>query len=188
MERGFVSFEMMFDYGGAGQGVGGICTYNPSTDMYGDCTGYLVQNVCKTVGVDRLEDLKGKHCRVTGTNSKVHSIQHLLKDGKEFSFISGLLAFIECSEAERNREPKTPYRVEVHEFAKAMEAKLAEHDCDRGDSWKRAGSDRLLKGLGAEVAELKQELSRGTVCLENVRGEAADVANFAMMIFDNHDK
>jgi len=77
----------------------------------------------------------------------------------------------------------------VDAFADEMEAKLAENRY-KGDreGWAKMRSGWLLKRLRAEVDELSQACRRNRgaspLANERVRREAADVANFAMMIAD----
>lgn len=69
--------------------------------------------------------------------------------------------------------------VEVKAFAVAMEAKLRANDHKGG--WKQSPVTYLFSRLEEEVAELKKAVVNG-----GTLGEAADVANFAMMIADTH--
>lgn len=73
-------------------------------------------------------------------------------------------------------------------FAEQMEKKLAEHD--DSDSYGGCSDDWLLKRLREEAQELEDVLPGGKVPMSKTRSEeiiseAADVANFAMMIADN---
>lgn len=80
-------------------------------------------------------------------------------------------------------------RPAVERFAEAMEAVLRTHD-DR--TWDREPTARLLRRLHEEVAELDSAFTSpvGLVPSEmqawrnDIRHEAVDVANFAMMIYD----
>lgn len=74
----------------------------------------------------------------------------------------------------------TELRPEVLAFAIAMERKLRMRDAARATSWKNAEIDYLLDRLNDEVAELHGAVVDGA----HVLGEAADVANFAMMVAD----
>ena len=85
-------------------------------------------------------------------------------------------------------------RREVRWFARQMEAKLQKHD-DRG-GWDSCSADYLLRRIADERGELGRQLRKlarkiakgGTVTRAEgaeVIAEAADVANFAMMIADN---
>jgi NTP pyrophosphatase (non-canonical NTP hydrolase) len=87
-------------------------------------------------------------------------------------------------------------RPEVMAFAKVMEAKLRENDHKGG--WKGCDVGRLLGYLREETDELAKELGNTTPCgcreagchhtpwrnPQRVAREAADIANFAMMIAD----
>ncbi len=68
----------------------------------------------------------------------------------------------------------------VREFAAGMEAKLRMND--HKPHWGTCSLECLRARLGQEVAELDGALEEGDPRL--IRGEAVDVANFAMMIAD----
>lgn len=69
----------------------------------------------------------------------------------------------------------------IRHFAEKMEFKLRENDHKGG--WKNCDAASLVKRLREETDELEVALEKGTV--EEICREAADVGNFAMMIFDN---
>lgn len=71
-------------------------------------------------------------------------------------------------------------RPEVMAFARLMESKLRKHDGDRGQSWKTTPPGQLLRALDRERVELIDATNNAG----DIRGEAADVANFAMMVAD----
>lgn len=93
-------------------------------------------------------------------------------------------------------------RPEVKWFALLMEETLRKHDESKGgvDGWRKCGGDWLYERLLAEAQELENELNPTSKCncreagcphtpwinLEGIVAEAVDVANFAMMIADNH--
>ena len=72
----------------------------------------------------------------------------------------------------------TAPRKTVQWFARQMEAKLRENDHKGG--WDDCELGWLLRRLGQEVGELRRALKKE----KHVVREAADVANFAMMIAD----
>lgn len=79
--------------------------------------------------------------------------------------------------------PTWPY---VLAFARLMEAKLAKnrHKGDRS-GWIKNEPDRLAERLLEELEELETEIGNGMNYVPSrVASEAADVANFAMMIAD----
>jgi NTP pyrophosphatase (non-canonical NTP hydrolase) len=90
--------------------------------------------------------------------------------------------------------PTWPY---VLAFAKRMEAKLEKnrHKGDRS-GWLLDEADELLERLREELCELDDAMVEAVVRMheplnarwiaENVANEAADVANFAMMLADWH--
>lgn len=76
----------------------------------------------------------------------------------------------------------TTLRHEVQVFAAAMERKLRENDYKGG--WRHMAPKWLLKRLRQEVKELERRLAEKTAKPKEIASEAADVANFAMMIAD----
>lgn len=78
------------------------------------------------------------------------------------------------------RQENASIRREILDFARQMELKMREHDADRGDSYKVSAIGNLMFALDKEVHELRHALfgSKGEAAIK----EAADVANFAMMI------
>lgn len=70
----------------------------------------------------------------------------------------------------------------VREFAHIMEEVLQENDHKGG--WDKMSIMQLTNRLDEEVLELFVELSKDTIDAAKVRNEAADVANFAMFIYD----
>jgi hypothetical protein len=77
------------------------------------------------------------------------------------------------------RAGETTIRPEVMAFAVLMETKLYMNDHKGG--WRNDTPEALLERLYEEVDELKEALLVKSVRIAN---EAADVANFAMMIAD----
>ena len=73
------------------------------------------------------------------------------------------------------------WRPEVVAFADAMEARLRANDHKGG--WQRCSIDWLLARLIQEAGELAEEVI-AEITEKGVLYEAADVANFAMMIAD----
>jgi NTP pyrophosphatase (non-canonical NTP hydrolase) len=81
--------------------------------------------------------------------------------------------------------PATRWRPEVQAFADAMEAKLRKHDATRGPTgWRTDNSLDLIARLREEVHEFLGALNPAAPPQADVLGEAADVANFAMMLAD----
>ena len=87
-------------------------------------------------------------------------------------------------------------RPQVMAFAHLMECNLRKHDADRGPhGWQDDGAEALVERLEDEATELDRAIQeamqvagKGSArsCLDvlAVAKEAADVANFAMMIAD----
>lgn len=79
-------------------------------------------------------------------------------------------------------------RKSVMRFAEEMERQLREHD-DRG-GWEdgQCTPEWLLERLKDEIIELEEAMEEPENRIVNVTHESADVANFAMMIFDVEKK
>lgn len=74
-------------------------------------------------------------------------------------------------------------RPEVRKFAERMELKLRKHDTDRGvTGWQSESTEYLMNQILEEYHELIVAIGSGN--LYSVCDEAADVANFAMMVAD----
>jgi len=90
----------------------------------------------------------------------------------------------------------TGIRPTVLKFAVAMERKLVENDHKGG--WKDCTNVYLFRRLKTETKELKEQIKiykkesqkpgeyTGLTSMMEIKKEAADVANFAMMIADNN--
>ena len=84
----------------------------------------------------------------------------------------------------------------VLEFAKLMQYKLDKNKFkeskmmnlgNEGRTWHQCSTDWLLTRIYDELVELNDALNEGKSNVE-IQKECADVANFAMMIFDNLSK
>ena len=73
------------------------------------------------------------------------------------------------------------WRPAVIAFANALEAKLKVNDYKGG--WADCSNEYLMDRLEGEVRELNFAVDRQTA--ERIRAECVDVANYAMMVFDN---
>ena len=79
-------------------------------------------------------------------------------------------------------------RKQVANFAEAMEVKLKQND--HKEHWSEESIDSLYDMLVEEKEELRKELAFAyrdpdDFDIEQAQEEAIDVANFAMMIWDN---
>ena len=88
-------------------------------------------------------------------------------------------------------KPKIKVRPEVLEFAKEMEKKLKKNDWKGG--WDNCSPEELIRLLKREVDELEYYLEeyydhKDRGYLYRMSLEAVDIANFAMMIWDNCNK
>jgi len=72
-------------------------------------------------------------------------------------------------------------RPEVQEFVHAMESTLRQNDYKGG--WKDCSPFFLFSKMADEVVELGRALLKERSA-DEIRAEAVDVANYAMMIFD----
>jgi len=73
----------------------------------------------------------------------------------------------------------------VLKFAIAMSGKLSANSDKSG--WWNEDNGYLFRRLGQEIAELRRAIKKNK-SKEDIIGEAADVANFAMMIADNYEQ
>ena len=89
-------------------------------------------------------------------------------------------------------EPRPRWRPEVVAFADEIESVLRRKDAQRGTcGWRGMALADLWVRIAEEAAELRSAIvgndpgSFSRVAQHRIRREAADVANFAMMIHDN---
>lgn len=83
-------------------------------------------------------------------------------------------------------------RKEIENFATSMEVKMSLHDGTRGNSWKNEDLSFFIMRMEEELQEVKEEFRyyekvstddcRAQISLGKMKAEAADVANFAMML------
>lgn len=110
--------------------------------------------------------------------------------GTSWSNIESALAALRAAPGERERA----LRPVVQAFARAMEAELRENDYKGG--WEDMGTEYLMERLASETQELAAAVAairwgwaglgpkKEEGAVMRVRSEAADVANFAMMVAD----
>lgn len=72
-------------------------------------------------------------------------------------------------------------RKEIQEAAHQLEAALAAHDDERGDSWKDEGVGYLLARLDGEVGELKEAIDGAD--MDAAAQEAIDVTAFGVFLY-----
>lgn len=75
-DHGIFTCMIFVEYGGnGGQGFGGYA-------LGGDYTNKWIEGVLKTVGVEKWEDLKGKHIRIVRKDwsSPIKKIGHIIED------------------------------------------------------------------------------------------------------------
>lgn len=70
---------------------------------------------------------------------------------------------------------------ELDDFCKQMVKNMKKKQKERGDSWREETSLRLWFRLIDEAKELKRSMEKGLLP-STIAREAADVANFALMI------
>ncbi len=76
-------------------------------------------------------------------------------------------------------------RPAVLRFAELMEEKLSEHDGERAH-WSGCNLGQLFRRLLLEAEELREAIDENEPL--HMMMEAADIANFAMMIADNAER
>jgi len=86
-DHGIFTCWLYLDYGGAGQGFGGYSFDTPINDENGKLIriggaygAEFIRKILKTVGVDKWEQLPGKHIRVESSNTGVGRIGHIIED------------------------------------------------------------------------------------------------------------
>jgi hypothetical protein len=120
--------------------------------------------------------------------SNTKRIEQLKQESKELVRQGNILEAVEkFNEAWELRfvETKPTIRPEIMAFAGAMEAEMARHDVENGDSWKDDYCD--IDFLSYKACEHAHNLytSYGMIIKDNevLAHEAIDIANFAMMIW-----
>ena len=81
-------------------------------------------------------------------------------------------------------DPQPGPRKEVREFAHAMEIMLATNE--HKGHWRREHHEFLLRELGKNAVRLEKELAKEDHDKYEITIRCANMANFAMMIADNH--
>ena len=71
-DHGILTCMLYLDYGGTHQGFGGYSLKHYGVDF--------IAQILRVVGVERWEDLIGKHVRVFANHDKVKSIGHIIED------------------------------------------------------------------------------------------------------------
>jgi len=82
-DHGVLIGYLHLDYGGSGQGFGGITLYLPKSFTHYNIlspAGHWIYRVMEIAGVEKWGDLPGKTVRVKAENFKVHAIGHIVKD------------------------------------------------------------------------------------------------------------
>ncbi len=86
-DHGILTAYLRLNYGGSGQGFGGYALDrftgpgSSAGERVGTAYGMeFIRRVMKTVGVEKWEDLKGKHCRARMEDNGVYAIGHIIED------------------------------------------------------------------------------------------------------------
>ena len=77
-DHGILTYMLYLDYGGSGQGAGGICCGN--SEKQSEHLAVHVVGILETVGVETWEGLPGKDCRVLCGHAQVYKIGNYLRD------------------------------------------------------------------------------------------------------------
>lgn len=72
-DHGIFTYMITLNYGGSGQGFGGIC-------LGGEYTDKSIQGLLKALKLEKWESLVGTHVRVKASNCKVFEIGHFMED------------------------------------------------------------------------------------------------------------
>jgi len=85
-DHGILTYYLMLDFGGSGQGFGGWCLDDVGKDKHKDrrvghkiCADHLLK-IFETLEVSSWEKLVGTPLRVKASFDKVHAIGHFTKD------------------------------------------------------------------------------------------------------------
>jgi hypothetical protein len=83
-DHGFLTFCLYLNYGGSGQGAGNRALSYFKRDSnersFFQGTGRLIWEILDVVGVERWEDLPGKHIRVIASWGTIDAIGNILDD------------------------------------------------------------------------------------------------------------
>jgi len=80
--HGLITCFLHLDYSGGGQAFGGygMGGYFKKTGQQSGFGIEFIERTLKVVGVEKWEDLPGKHIRVKAENVKIHEIGNILED------------------------------------------------------------------------------------------------------------
>jgi hypothetical protein len=82
-DHGIMTFSLMMDMGGTGQGFGGYALDGKSGTIGHAKSITAIRKILETVGVDKWENLKGQLCRIkkdSEWNGPIKSIGHIIED------------------------------------------------------------------------------------------------------------
>lgn len=111
-------------------------------------------------------------------NKEIVSILRITDDNPVMMYAAARI----IEELENQLEQFQSLRPEVQRFALAMEERLKANDHKGG--WENCTTSYLWRRLVEESGELEEELAKDLTDGRVVLHEAADVANFAMMLAD----
>jgi hypothetical protein len=110
-------------------------------------------------------------------------IEQLKQESKELARQGSVLEAVEKFNEAWNlqfSETKPKIRPEIMAFAEAMEAEMARHDPEKGDSWKTMPVDKLSDIMGELVESWWHDYAED---YETPAHDYVDIANLAMMIW-----
>ncbi len=84
-DHGVLTAFIHLDFKGGGQGFGGFGLDNIAEDDSTErsphpAAGLFIGRVLSVLGVGKWEDLKGKHCRIRHSWTKIEAIGHIIED------------------------------------------------------------------------------------------------------------
>lgn len=82
-DHGIMTFSIMMDMGGSGQGFGGYTLDGKSGTIGHPKSILAIRKILEVVGVEKWEDLKGKYCRIkkdSEWNGPIKAIGNIIKD------------------------------------------------------------------------------------------------------------
>jgi len=79
--HGIMTFFLGLDYGGSGQGAGGYMLLSSKPEQDKNAFGIaIIREILRVVGVEKWEELKGKHVRVKSSWDEVIAIGNIIED------------------------------------------------------------------------------------------------------------
>ena len=81
-DHGFLTMNITVDYGGSGQGMGGLALWADGWEKLpcSNFAGQYIYNILTAVGAKSVSELIGKTVRIDGSYSHIDGIGHIIDD------------------------------------------------------------------------------------------------------------